>query len=250
MAGHSKFKNIMHRKGAQDKKRAKIFSKHSKEITVATKLGSPDPQMNPRLRLAIAAAKADNMPKDNIDRAIKKGSDPADTSQYEEIRYEGYGDSGVAFIVEALTDNRNRTASDIRTAFTKSKGNLGESNSVSFMFDRLGQIIYPANIASEEDFYDQAILMGAEDVIFHADMYEIMCQADQLHKIYEICEKKYGAANNVQLIWKPQNFVKIQEEPAKNIMKLVDLLEDHDDVQNIYANYDIDEALLSKLMAD
>jgi YebC/PmpR family DNA-binding regulatory protein len=247
MAGHSKFKNIQHRKGAQDKKRAKVFTKLIKEITVAAKMGAPDPDMNPRLRMAIVAAKAANMPKDNVDRAIKKATDPADMTSYDEIRYEGYGPAGIAVIVEALTDNRNRTASEVRSAFTKNGGSLGETNSVSFMFDRLGQIVYPIDKASEEEMFEATIEAGGENVEIDDDIYEITCEPTELNNVRESLEKRFGDANSVELIWKPKTLTSLDESAATTLLKLIDILEDNDDVQTVYANYDVSDEVLEKL---
>jgi len=238
MAGHSKWANIQHRKGRQDAKRSKMFSKLSKEITVAAKMGAPDPEFNPRLRLAIQAAKAQSMPKDNIDRAIKK-STAADEASYEEIRYEGFGPGGIGVIVDVLTDNRNRAASEVRSTFAKNGGNLGETGSVSFMFDRVGAIEYSADKAGEEAMMEAAIDAGAEDVASSEDGHVIYTAADQLSEVATALEKGLGAASSVNLIWKPQNTIEITGQPAETLMKMLTALDDCDDVQNVYANFDI-----------
>ena len=250
MAGHSKFKNIQHRKGAQDKKRAKIFSKLAKEITVATKLGAPDPSMNPRLRTAIAAAKAANMPNDRINRAIKSGSPGGDDDKiYDEIRYEGYGPNGVAIIVEALTDNRNRTAAEVRTAFTKYGGSLGETNSVSFMFDRVGVITYPTSVASADEIFEIAVDAGAENVETDGEIHEITTSIDDFAAVCDALSEKLGDPASAERTWKAKNTVSLNEEQTAKMLKLIDVLEDCDDVQNIASNFDADEEIMEKLMA-
>ena len=246
MAGHSKFKNIMHRKGAQDKKRSAMFSKLSREITVAAKMGMPDPDMNPRLRLAVNAAKAQSMPKDNIQRAIDKAS-MAGGEDYEEIRYEGYGPGGVALIVEALTDNRNRTATNVRTAFSKNGGNLGASGAVSHGFDRLGLIEYPASAGDEDTMLEAAIEAGADDVESSADGHAIWTGMDALHEVAKALEGVLGEAESVKLAWKPNLTVDVGESDAGTLIKLIDALEDDDDVQTVWGNYDIDDAVMEKL---
>ena len=246
MAGHSKFKNIMHRKGAQDKKRSSLFSKLSREITVAAKMGMPDPDMNPRLRLAVNAAKAQSMPKDNIQRAIDKAS-MAGGEDYEEIRYEGYGPGGVALIVEALTDNRNRTATNVRTAFSKNGGNLGSEGSVQHGFERLGLIEYPAGAGDEEKVLEAAIEAGAEDVESSEDGHTIWTAADALHEVAGNLEKVLGEAENVKLAWKPNITVDMDEGGAATLLKLVDALDDDDDVQTVWGNYEISDEILEKL---
>lgn len=248
MAGHSKFKNIMHRKGAQDKKRSKIFSKLSKEITVAAKIGLPDPGMNPRLRAAILAARAQNMPKDNIERAIKK-SQEAGGSDYVEIRYEGFGPGGIGIIVEALTDNRNRTASDVRSIFTKYGGNLGETGSVSFMFDRVGEIEYPAAAASADTMLEAALEAGADDCESDADAHRLYCEMTMLHEVAKALEESVGEPAGVRIIWRPQNTVDVDDERAEKLLKMLDAIEDSDDVQNVYANFEIAESTLARLSA-
>lgn len=246
MAGHSQFKNIMHRKGAQDKKRAKIFTKLIREITVSAKSGLPDPQANPRLRAAISAARVANMPKDTIDRAIKKALGGDDTANYEEIRYEGYGPAGVAVIVEALTDNRNRTASEVRSAFSKYAGALGETNSVSFMFDRIGLITYPVQIADYEKLFEASVEAGADDLEINDDFYEITCAPDRLNEVRENLEKIFGEVSTMNLTWRPKTLSEVNEKQAETLIKLIDVLEDSDDVQNVFANYDMPAELIEK----
>ncbi len=246
MAGHSKFKNIMHRKGAQDKKRSKIFSKLAKEITVAAKMGTPDPDMNPRLRTAIQAAKAQNMPKDNIERAVKKSLD-AGGENYEEVRYEGFGVAGVGVIVEALTDNRNRTAGEVRSIFSKNGGNLGETGAVSFGFDHVGAIIYPASVASEDDMLEAAIEAGADEVESDDDEHALYVDNDSLHEVARSLEEKFGEPNSARLIWKPQTSIELDDEKGEKFLKMLEALEDQDDVQNVYANFEVSDALLEKL---
>lgn len=248
MAGHSQFKNIMHRKGRQDAMRSKMFSKLAREITVAAKQGLPDPDMNPRLRLAIQNAKAESMPKDNIQRAINKASG-GDAENYEEVRYEGYGPGGVALIVEVLTDNRNRSASNVRAAFTKAGGALGETGSVAFMWDRVGEIYYPASAGDAEKLMDAAIEAGADDVQSDEDGHRILCAFGSLGDVSKALESTLGEAESVKVIWKPQNNVPVDEERAQSLMKLVATLEDDDDVQNVYANFEVDDATLAKLSA-
>ncbi|MGB1118335.1 MAG: YebC/PmpR family DNA-binding transcriptional regulator [Parvibaculales bacterium] len=246
MAGHSKFKNIQHRKGAQDKKRAKIFSRLAKEITVAAKMGMPDPDSNPRLRTAILAARAQNMPKDNIERAIKKSAD-ADGENYDEVRYEGFGPAGIGVIVETLTDNRNRTASDVRSTFSKSGGNMGETGSVSFMFDRVGSIEYGADAADAEAVFEAAIEAGAEDVISGDDGHEIICTMEDLHGVVDVLAGVLGEPQAASIVWKPQNDVPVDAEAAEKVLKFMDALDDLDDVQNVYANFDIADEVMEKL---
>ncbi|MET3791217.1 YebC/PmpR family DNA-binding transcriptional regulator [Aquamicrobium terrae] len=248
MAGHSQFKNIMHRKGRQDAMRSKMFSKLAREITVAAKQGMPDPAMNPRLRLAIQNAKAESMPKDNIQRAINKASG-GDSENYEEVRYEGYGPGGVAVIVEALTDNRNRAASNVRAAFTKAGGSLGETGSVSFMWDRIGEIVYPASAGSADAIMEAAIEAGAEDVESDEENHTIYCAFEDMGDVSKALEAALGEANSVKAIWRPQNTVPVDEDRAQSLMKLVAVLEDDDDVQNVYANFEVDEETLAKLSA-
>ncbi|MCP9221500.1 YebC/PmpR family DNA-binding transcriptional regulator [Erythrobacter sp. LQ02-29] len=246
MAGHSKFKNIMHRKGAQDKKRSNLFSKLSREITVAAKMGMPDPDMNPRLRLAVNAAKAQSMPKDNIQRAIDKAS-AADGDNYEEVRYEGYGPGGSAIIVETLTDNRNRTATSIRTAFSKHGGNLGTEGSVVHGFERLGYIMYPADAGGEDKVLEAAMEAGAEDITSTEDGHEIWTAAEDLHQVASDLEKSLGEAQEVKLAWKPNLTVDMDEQGASTLLKLIDVLDDDDDVQTVWGNYDISDDVMEKV---
>ncbi|SFT44873.1 YebC/PmpR family DNA-binding transcriptional regulator [Mesorhizobium sp. YR577] len=248
MAGHSQFKNIMHRKGRQDAVRSKMFSKLAREITVAAKVGVPDPAMNPRLRLAVQNAKAVSMPKDNIQRAINKAS-AGDAENYDEVRYEGYGPGGVAVIVEVLTDNRNRSASNVRAAFTKSGGALGETGSVSFMWDRVGEIVYPVSAGSADKLMDAAIEAGADDVQSDEDGHTILCTFENLGEVSKALEASLGEAESVKAIWKPQNNIPVDEDRAQSILKLVATLEDDDDVQNVYANFEVDEETMAKLSA-
>jgi YebC/PmpR family DNA-binding regulatory protein len=246
MAGHSKFKNIMFRKGAQDKKRAKLFSKLAKEITVAAKLGMPDPEHNPRLRSAIAAARAQSMPKDNIQRAMDKASG-SDGENYEEARYEGYGPGNVALIVEALTDNRNRTASEVRTAFTKNGGSMGATNSVAFNFERVGQIKYAAAVGSEDQIMEAAIEAGAQDVESNEDGHDIYCQPDDLNDVQKSLEKTLGEPESARLNWRPLNTVDVSEANAQTLFNLLDALDNSDDVQHIAANFEIDDEVMARL---
>ncbi|MCQ0987355.1 YebC/PmpR family DNA-binding transcriptional regulator [Jiella marina] len=248
MAGHSQFKNIMHRKGRQDAARSKLFSKLAREITVAAKQGMPDPDMNPRLRLAINNAKAQSMPKDNIDRAIKKAAG-GDSENYEEVRYEGYGPGGVAVIVEALTDNRNRTASNVRSYFTKSGGSLGETGSVSFMFDKVGEIVYPASVGDAEAVLEAAIEAGAEDVVSDENGHTIVTAFEDLNDVSTALESSLGEAESVRAIWKPQTGTPVDEDKAQSVLKLIGNLDDDDDVQNVYANFEVDEEVMAKLSA-
>ena len=246
MAGHSKFKNIMHRKGAQDKKRAASFSKLSREITVAAKLGMPDPDFNPRLRAAVNAAKAQSVPKDNIQRAIDKAV-RGDAENYEEIRYEGYGPGGVALIVEALTDNRNRTATNVRTAFSKNGGNLGASGAVSHGFERLGLIEYPAKAGDEDTVLEAAIEAGADDIESDEDGHAIWTAIDVLHPVARELEKTLGEAAAVKLAWKPGLKVDVGASDAATLLKLIDILDDDDDVQMVWGNYEISDAVMDAL---
>lgn len=248
MAGHSQFKNIMHRKGKQDKVRSKVFSKLGREITVAAKLGLPDPAFNPRLRLAIIAARAENMPKDNIERAIKKASG-SEQDNYEEIRYEGYAPGGVAVIVEALTDNTNRTASDVRSAFTKAGGNLGTTGAVSFMFDRIGVIEYDTDKASVDAMLEAAIEAGAEDVISDESGHQVVTTPETLADVTKALEAKFGEPRKSGITWKPQNTVAVDDEAGEKILKLIEVLEESDDVQNVYANFELSDALMQKMSA-
>ncbi len=248
MAGHSQFKNIMHRKGAQDAKRAKIFTKLIRELTVAAKSGLADPAANPRLRAAIMAARGANMSKDTMDRAIKRGAGGEDGANYEEVRYEGYGPGSVAIIVEGLTDNRNRTASEIRSAFAKNGGAMGETNSVSFMFDRVGAIRYPAAAATGEAMFEGALDAGADNVESDEDGHEITCAPEDLGSVREALEARFGTPEYARLDWKAQTTVPVTEEDtAKLLLKLLDILEDNDDVQRVQANFEISDALMERL---
>ncbi len=246
MAGHSKWANIQHRKGRQDAVRAKQFSKLSKEISVAAKMGDPDPDKNPRLRLAIKEAKSVSMPKDNIERAIKK-SQAGDAENYDEIRYEGYGPGGIAVIVEAMTDNRNRTASNVRSLFSKYGGNLGETGSVAFMFDRMGQIVYPAKVGDADTVLLAAIDAGAEDVESGDDGHVIWCADTELGAMSAALEAALGDAESTKLVWKPQNLTALDLDGARSLMKLIDALEDDDDVQNVTANFDVSDDVMAEL---
>ncbi len=248
MAGHSQFKNIMHKKGAADARRSKLFSKLAREITVAAKLGSPDADMNPRLRLAIQNARAENMPKDNIERAIKKAAG-GDAESYDQIRYEGYGPGGVAIIVEALTDNRNRTAGAVRSYLSKHGGSLGESGSVAFSFDHVGQISYPASAGSADAVLEAAIDAGADDVVSSDEGHVITTGFEAMAEVAKNLEAALGEAETVKAIWKPQNTVELDESKAKTMMKLIEVLEEDDDVQDVYANFEIADAIMEKLAA-
>jgi YebC/PmpR family DNA-binding regulatory protein len=248
MAGHSQFKNIMHRKGRQDAARSKMFSKLAREITVAAKSGLPDPDMNPRLRLAVQNAKAQSMPKDNIERAIKKASG-GDAENYEEVRYEGYGPGGVAVIVEALTDNRNRTASNVRAAFTKAGGSLGESGSVAFMFDRVGEIVYGAEAGDADKVMEAAIEAGAEDVNSDENGHVIICAFEDIGEVTTALETALGEAESVKTVWRPQTGAPVDEEKAQSVLRLISVLDDDDDVQNVYANFEVDDETLARLSA-
>jgi YebC/PmpR family DNA-binding regulatory protein len=246
MAGHSQFKNIMHKKGKQDAIRSKLFSKLAREITVAAKAGLPDPNMNARLRAAVLAAKAENMPKDNIDRAIKKASG-ADSENYDEVRYEGYAPGGVAVIIEALTDNRNRTAGEVRSYFTKAGGSLAETGAVSFMFDHVGLIEFGQKVASEDTMLEAAIEAGADDVASTEDAHEIITSVENLRDVAKKLEEKFGDSRKATLIWRAQNTLKVDDEAGEKILKLINALEDNDDVQNVYANFEISDTLMAKL---
>ncbi len=248
MAGHSQFKNIMHRKGRQDAVRSKLFSKLSKEITVAAKVGGPDPDGNPRLRLAIQNARAQSMPKDNIERAISK-SQAGDGDDYETIRYEGYGPGGIAVIVEALTDNRNRTASSVRSTFSKNGGSLGETGSVAFMFDRVGEIVYPASAGDADGVLEASIEAGADDVQSSDDGHVILTAFEDLGEVAKALETSLGAAESVRAIWKPQTTTEIDADKAQTLMKLIATLDDDDDVQNVYANFEVSDAVMAELTA-
>lgn len=250
MAGHSKWANIQHRKGRQDKIRAKAFTKVGREIIVAAKLGGGDPDMNPRLRLAISKAKAVNMPNDRIKKAIDTGAGNTDTADYEEVRYEGFGPGGVAIVVDALTDNRNRTVAEVRTAFTKFNGTLGETGSVGFMFDRKGSIIYPADKAKPDAMFEAAVEAGAEDCESGDEIHQITTGAEDLAAVRDALEEKFGEAEKSELIWQPNTMTELDEENASSIMKLVEALEDDDDVQTVTTNMDVADEILEKLMAE
>ncbi|MBE1289073.1 MULTISPECIES: YebC/PmpR family DNA-binding transcriptional regulator [Roseobacteraceae] len=246
MAGHSKWANIQHRKGRQDKLRSKLFSKLAKEITVAAKMGDPDPDKNPRLRLAVKEAKSSSVPKDVIERAIKK-SQGGDAENYEEIRYEGYGPNGVAVIVEAMTDNRNRTASNVRSTFSKNGGNLGETGSVSFMFDRKGQVSYPASAGDADSVMMAAIEAGAEDVESSEDGHIIWCADTDLSDVSTALEDQLGESESTKLVWRPQTTTPLDLDGAQKLMKLIDALEDDDDVQTVTANFEIPDEIMDQL---
>jgi YebC/PmpR family DNA-binding regulatory protein len=248
MAGHSQYKNIMHRKGRQDAAKAKLFSKLAREITVSAKHGTPDPGMNARLRLAIQAARAENMPKDNIERAIKKAAG-GDADTYDAIRYEGYAPGGVAVIVEALTDNRNRTGGAVRAAFTKFGGNLGATGAVAHMFNHVGEIVYPASVGSADKVLDAAIEAGADDVVSDAEGHAIACAFESLGPVAAALEAAIGEPRSVKIVWKPNLSTQVDEEKAEAIMKMIAMLEDDDDVQNVYANFEVSEDVLKKLTA-
>jgi len=249
MAGHSHVKNIMYRKGAQDAKRARQFARLIREITVSARAGLPDPATNPRLRAAVATAREANMPKDTIDRAIKKASGAGQGADYAEVRYEGYGPAGVAIIVEALTDNRNRTASDIRSAFAKYGGVLGETNSVSFLFVRLGVVRYPVSAASEDDMLTAAIDAGADEVESGSEGHEVTTSVESFFAARDALEARFGPPESAKLDWRPSTTVTLDEEKAAALLKLIDVLDDNDDVQNIYANFDIPDSVMQKLSA-
>lgn len=248
MAGHSKFKNIMYRKGAQDARRSKLFSKLSREITVAAKLGGPDSDANPRLRGAIVAARGQSMPNDNIDRAIKR-AEGGDAETYEEVQYEGFGPGGVLVIVEGLTDNRNRTAAEVRTKFAKNGGNMGETGSVTYLFDRVGAIKYPPSAGSPDDVFEAALEAGADDCESSDDGHDILCQAGDLHMVGEALTASLGEPDKASLIWRPQTTVEVDEDKAATLFKLLEALDDDDDVQNVYANFEISDQLMEKLSA-
>jgi YebC/PmpR family DNA-binding regulatory protein len=248
MAGHSQFKNIMHKKGKQDAIRSKLFSKLAREITVAAKLGLPDPGMNARLRAAVIAARAENMPKDNIERAIKKAS-AADTETYDEVRYEGYAPGGVAVIVEALTDNRNRTAGEVRSYFTKAGGSLAETGAVSFMFDRVGLIVFDRKAADEDAMLEAAIEAGADDVASGPEEHEVITSVAALSDAQKALEAKFGEPRKASIVWRPQNTIAVDDEAGEKILRLIGALEDNDDVQTVTANFEVSEALLEKMEA-
>jgi len=246
MAGHSQYKNIMHKKGRQDAIRGKLFSKLGREITVAAKMGVPDPAMNARLRAAVIAARAENMPRDNIERAIKKAAG-ADTENYDEVRYEGYAPGGVAVIIEALTDNRNRTAGEVRSYFTKSGGALAETGAVAFMFDRVGLIAFKREVASDDAMLEAAIEAGADDVVSGGDTHEVITAMEALRDAQKTLEAKFGEPQKASIVWRPQNSVAVDDEAGEKILRLVGQLEDNDDVQNVYANFEISEALVARM---
>lgn len=246
MAGHSKWANIQHRKGRQDAARSKLFSKLSKEITVAAKMGDPDPDKNPRLRLAVKEAKSQSVPKDVIDRAIKK-SVAGDGDDYEEIRYEGYGPGGVAVIVEAMTDNRNRTASTVRSTFGKNGGNLGETGSVGFMFERKGEVVYPAAAGDADSIFEAAIEAGAEDVESSDDGHMIWCADTDLNDVSSALETQLGESEATRLVWKPTTTTELDLEGMQKLMRLVDALEDDDDIQRVTTNFDASDEVMAQL---
>jgi YebC/PmpR family DNA-binding regulatory protein len=246
MAGHSQFKNIMFRKGKQDKERSKLFAKLSREITVAAKSGLPDPAHNPRLRTAIIAAKAESMPKDNIERAIQKAVGGAGEN-YDEVRYEGRGPGGVALIIETMTDNRNRTSADVRAAFSKYGGQMGETGSVSFMFDHLGVISYPANKGSEDAMLEAALDAGANECVSTDEGHEFLTSMEDFAGVRDALEAKLGAPASAAIVWRPQNTVPVADEAGETLAKLIEVLDDHDDVQNVYGNYELSDALMAKL---
>jgi len=249
MAGHSQFKNIMYRKGAQDKKRAKIFTKIIRELTTSARTGLPDPAANPRLRAAVLAARQANMPKDTVERAIKRGAGGGADDAYEEVRYEGYGPGGVAVIIEALTDNRNRTASEVRAAFTKAGGALGETNSVSFLFDRMGEVSYPADTATADEMFEAGIDAGADDLESDAEQLVLTCAPEDLNAVRDALEHRFGPASSARLVWRPKTTSPIDEETAAMLFKLLEALEDSDDVQNVYANFEVAEDVMARLGA-
>ncbi len=249
MAGHSQFKNIMHRKGAQDAKKAKIFTKIVREIKAACKAGAPDINQNPKLRAAVLRARQENIAKDKIEDAIKRASGQGETENYEEVRYEGYGPGGVAVIIEALTDNRNRTASEIRSIFTKASGNMGETGSVSFMFDRLALITYPASIASEDAMLEAAIDAGADNVESSKEGHSVTTSVDNFGSVRDILEAKFGAPQSAKIMWLPKTTNSVSEEQAKMLLKMIDTLEDNDDVQEVFSNFEISEEVMERLSA-
>ena len=252
MAGHSHFKNIMHRKGRQDAQRAKIFTKIIREITTAARLGAADPGANPRLRAAVIAARDANMTRDTIDRAIKRGSGLDADANYDEVRYEGYGPGGVALIVEGLTNNRNRTAGEVRSSFSKYGGNLGESNSVSFMFDRLGEFRFPLSAGSADDVLEKAIDAGADDVVSgegEGGMHEIYCAQDSFNSVREALERSLGQPSTAKLTWRPKTTTPVDGETVQALFNLISALEDNDDVQNVYANFEASDDALAKFAA-
>jgi YebC/PmpR family DNA-binding regulatory protein len=246
MAGHSQFKNIMHRKGRQDAMKSKVFSKLSREITVAAKLGLPDPAMNARLRMAIIAARAENMPRDVIERAIRKATG-SDSENYDEIRYEGYGPGGTAIIIEAMTDNRNRTASDIRSYFTKAGGNLAETGAVSFMFDKVGVVEFDAATASEDAMLEAAIEAGADDAQSDEAGHTVICAMTALNEVSAVLEARFGPPRKSAFIWKPQTMVGVDDETGEKLIKLMTLLDEHDDVQSVFSNFEVSDSLVARM---
>ena len=250
MAGHSKWANIKHKKARADAGRAKVFSKLGREIYVAAKLGGPDPDMNPRLRLAIATARSQSMPKDGIEKNIQKGAGNTEGEDYEEIRYEGYGPGGVAVIVECLSDNRNRTAAEVRSIFSKGGGNLGETGSVNFMFDRKGEVVFPAVKASADDMFEAALEAGASDVESDDEFHTIMCEADDFAGVRDALESKYGEPERQGLIWKPNVSTEVDEDGARSVIKLIDALEESDDVQTVTANFEASDSVMEKVMSE
>jgi YebC/PmpR family DNA-binding regulatory protein len=246
MAGHSQFKNIMFRKGRQDKERSKLFSKLAREITVAAKSGLPDPAHNPRLRTAIQAAKAESMPKDNIERAIKKAAG-GDAENYDEIRYEGRGPGGVAIIVEAMTDNRNRTSADVRATFSKYGGALGETGSVTFLFDHVGAIAYPRQKGSDDAMLEVALEVGADECISEGETHEFLTSTENFAAMRDALEAKLGAPLSAAIVWRPQNMVAVNDQAGESLVKMIEVLDDHDDVQHVYGNYELSDALIAKL---
>jgi YebC/PmpR family DNA-binding regulatory protein len=246
MAGHSQFKNIMHKKGKQDAIRSKLFSKLAREITVAAKLGVPDPTMNARLRAAVIAARAENMPKDNIERAIKKASG-GEGENYDEVRYEGYAPGGVAVIIEALTDNRNRTAGEVRSSFAKAGGSLAETGAVSFLFDRVGLIVFDRKVADDEAMLEAAIEAGADDVVSTTEEHEVITSIEALRDAQKALEAKFGEPRRAAIVWRPQTTVAVDDEAGEKVLRLIASLEDNDDVQNVTANLEISDALMAKM---
>jgi YebC/PmpR family DNA-binding regulatory protein len=249
MAGHSQFKNIMYRKGAQDKKRAKVFTKIIRELVTAARTGLADPAANPRLRAALLSARRANMPKDTVERAIRRGAGGEAETVYDEVRYEGYGPGGVAVIVEALTDNRNRTASEVRAAFTKAGGTLGETNSVGFLFDRAGEIAYQATAAGGDAMFEAAIEAGAEDIESDAERHLVSCAPEDLNAVRDALEARFGPAASARLVWRPKTTAPVGEDLAPALFKLLETLDDSDDVQSVYANFEVAEDVLERFGA-
>jgi len=249
MAGHSKYANIKHRKGAQDKKRANLFTKLAREIIVSAKLGMPDPAFNPRLRAAIAAARSQSMPRDRIEYAIKKATSTTDGENYDEMRYEGYAPGGIAVIIEALTDNKNRTASEVRTILSKAGGNLGETGSVNFMFNRVGLIQYPLDKASADEMFEGALEAGADNCESDGEIHEITCESDSFNEVRDALAEKYGDADVGRLAWKPTTPTEVTLDTAEKILRCIDNLEDNDDVQFVYTNFEVSDEVAEKLAA-